>query len=361
MAAKSKEEAIVLALRVMDLLKADDAPKVEQLSDQDQWQSYKVSVDGRALLVRSSSKERCAAAHFYATTAARYVPDLRPKILGYDAARGILVEGWLDPGEYKSMAQEMLHEDTRHGWSTPFDTDESSEVDFKDLLQNVGGLIGKIHAGTGFVQFRSAAKALAAQIKPPETFSRAASAHPHLANRLRGIAEQSAGVEPVLLHGCLSPSSVMFGKQHFDEEHFGEVHVAIIGPDHVASGDPALDLAHMMAHLFVASVHKGTSIFVEIAGEFHAGYARAIETLDKLPIMYRAGPLSVAFMLAFLEDEQISSLLTHREKEDILEFSQWWLDRRDYTLGQVRYALWDAVEGSVDWRKTFESLLRADE
>ena len=97
------------------------------------------------------------------------------------------------------------------------------------------------------------------------------------------------------------------------------------------------------------------------AGAFHGGYARAIEGLDKLSIMHRAGPLSAAFMLAILEDEQVSSFLTPQDKEVILDFSQWWLGRRDYTLGQVRYALWDAVEGAIDWRATFESLPRADE
>lgn len=182
---------------------------------------------------------------------------------------------------------------------------------------------------------------------------RAASAHPHLANRLRGIAEESARVEPVLLHGCLSPSSVLFS----DED------VAIISSNHSASGDPAVDLAHMMAHLFVAAVHRGSSILVTSAGAFHLGYARTFEGLDKLSIIYRVGPLSVAFILALVEDEQISALLDLRDKEDILGFSQWWLGRRDYTLGQVRYALWDAVDagGVIDWRKTFELLPRAND
>jgi hypothetical protein len=370
MAGTLTEEDVVRALRAMALLKADDAPKVEPLSDHDQWQTYKViTADGHPLLVRTSDKGRCAAAHFYATTAVQHVPDLRPKVLGHDAERGILVEEWLDPHEFKSLAQELLHEKTRHGWSTPFRPDEFSEVDFKNLLQHMGGMIEKIHAGTGFVQFRNVAKA-ATRANPSDIFLLVANAHPHLASHLREIVEQSVGVEPVMLHGCLSPNSVLFSEEDV---------IAIISPDRIASGDPALDLAHMMAHLFIASVHRGTSIFVEMAGEFSAGYvwaikpldpsiiyrgdphayAESLEALDKLPIMYRAGPLSVAFMLALLEDEQISSVLDARDKEDILEFSQWWLDRRDYTLGQVRYALWEAVEGAIDWREEFESLPRA--
>ena len=110
MADRLTEDAIVLALKAMALLKADDAPKVELLLDQDQCQTYKVCADGRQLLVRSADKASCAAAHFYATAAARHVPDFALKILGHDAERGILVEEWLDPGEYKSLAQEVLQE-----------------------------------------------------------------------------------------------------------------------------------------------------------------------------------------------------------------------------------------------------------
>lgn len=354
MAGTLKEEVIVLALEAMTLLKADDAPKVELLSDQDECQTYKVSADGRPLLVRSSNKGSCAAAHFYATTAARHVPDFRPKVLGCDVERGILVEEWLDPGEYKSLAQELLQESTSDGWSTPFRADEFSQIDFESILYDAGEKIGKIHTGTrGFAQFGGDVKALATHAEPPETYLRAARAHPHLANRLRGIAEQSARVEPVLLHGRLSPSSVLFTEEH----------AAIISSGHIASGDPALDFAHMMAHLFVVCVHRVSSILVTSAGAFHSGYASTIEALDKLSIMHRAGPLSVAFMLAFLEDEQIGSFLTLEDKEVILDFSQWWLGRRDYTLGQVRYALWDAVEagGVIDWREKFESLPRANE
>jgi hypothetical protein len=354
MAGTLKEEAIVLALKAMTLLKADDAPKVELLSDQDQCQTYKVCADGPPLLVRSSDKGSCAAAHFYATTAARHVPDFQPRVLGYDEKRGILVEEWLDPAKYKSLAHELLPESARIGWSTPFRADKFSEVDFDGILQGVGENIGKIHTGTrGFVQVGNDVKALAAQAEPPETYLRAARAHPQLANRLRGIAETSARVEPVLLHGRLSPGSVLFSE---------EQHVAIIGPDHFACGDPALDLARMMAHLFLASVHHVSSILVEKAGYFHSGYAGNIEGFDKLSIMHRAGPLTVAFMLALLEDEQASSFLEPFDRELILEFSLWWLGRRDYTLGQVTYAMWSAAEQcGVNWREKFESLPRADE
>jgi hypothetical protein len=207
------------------------------------------------------------------------------------------------------------------------------------------------------VPFAGGVKPLTRQDKPFETLLRAAKLHPHVANRLGAVAEQSERGETVLLHGCLSPGSVLFNQNMFSEDH-----VAIISSHHSASGDPAVDLAHMMAHLFVAAVRGGSSILVTSARGFQAGYAQTIEGLDKLAIMYRAGPLTVAFMLGLLEDPQISGLLDDRAKQDILDFSQWWLGRRDYTLGQVGYALWDAVDlGVIDWREKFKSLPRAND
>ena len=350
MADRLTEDAIALALKAMALLKADDAPTIEPLFGQDQWQSWTVCVDGRSLLVRQADTESYAAADFYATTAARHVPDFAAKVLGHDAERGILVEEWPDAGEYKSLAREVLQE-LSAGLATPFRDDEVGYVDLESLLWWVGEKIGTIHTGTrGFVPAGNDASAPATQAGPPEAYWRAARTHPHLANRLRGIAEASARIEPVLLHGRL-PGSILFGGYHH----------AITGPDRIASGDPAIDLAQMMAHLFVASVRQGSSILVTSAGAFHKGYASTIEGFDKLAIMYRAGPLAAAFMLAFLDDEQVSPFLKPKDKEVILDFSLWWLARRDYTLGQVRSAVWDVAEGVVDWRPEFESLPRADE
>lgn len=358
MAGTVQEETLGVALEAMGLSKLSDIQKVERLSDDDQCRIYKVYVDGRALLVRSSSKDGCAAAHFYATTAARCLPNFRPKVLGYDVERGILVEEWLDPGEYKSLAHQLWHEPTSDGWSTSFSADEFRGVDFESTLSDAGQKIGRIHSATrGLAPFAGGVRPLTRQDKPFEILLRAAKLHPHVANRLGAVAEQSERGETVLLHGCLSPGSVLFNQDMFSEDH-----VAIISSHHSASGDPAVDLAHMMAHLFVAAVRGGSSILVTSARGFQAGYAQTIEGLDKLAIMYRAGPLTVAFMLGLLEDPQISGLLDDRAKQDILDFSQWWLGRRDYTLGQVGYALWDAVDlGVIDWREKFKSLPRAND
>ena len=113
MADRLKEDAIVLALKAMALLKADDAPKVELLLDQDRCQTYKVCADGRRCWCDRQTKE--AALPPISTQRPQPVTCRTSwlKILGHDAERGILVEEWLDPGEYKSLAQDVLERERR--------------------------------------------------------------------------------------------------------------------------------------------------------------------------------------------------------------------------------------------------------
>jgi hypothetical protein len=126
------------------------------------------------------------------------------------------------------------------------------------------------------------------------------------------------------LHGNLSPAAI-----EFDEEEavwFGAA-------GWTAVGDPALDLARLMGHLCVMSVHRGSCIMLsDIAGPLHAGYLRSVAPHEKRPLAYRAGPLTVAVVL---ELAGTAPYLQPQMREDLQEFAQFRLARRDYTLGQV--------------------------
>jgi hypothetical protein len=343
MVGKQHEDAILQALQALALATGSDAIELEPLSSTDLGRTYKVSMPGRLVCVKTSGNG--AAAHLYAMTAAKHVPDFLPKPLGFDAERGILVEEWLDPDTFKSLEVELQEGPASWGWSTPFPGDD--ERDLESVLQFAGETIGTVHAATaGLTRRGDIASDSATRLLLPAAYWRALRAQPRLASCLGGIAEKSARVEPVLLHGCLSPSSVLFSLEQ----------IAIVGADHMASGDPAFDLAHMMAHLFLASVRQTSCTLLTSAGYFHGGYFRSIAGLDRLSIMHRAGPLSVACMLALIDDEP---RLDDRDRQDIYDFAEWWLGRRDYTLGQVRTALWFAIDGNDGlWREKFDSLPR---
>jgi hypothetical protein len=126
-------------------------------------------------------------------------------------------------------------------------------------------------------------------------------------------------------------------------------------------GDPAFDLAHMMAHLFLASVHRRSDILLTASGSFHGHYSRTVSSPEKAPLMYRAGPLSAALLLAFVQCDEMHSYLSVEHRTDVTDFAMWWLERSDYTIGQVRSALWTAIdmgfnEKCIDWRKEFSAI-----
>ena len=174
MAGTLKEEAIVLALKAMSLLNADDAPKIEPLADQDQCQTYKVCAGGRPLLVRASNKGNCAA-HFYATTAARHVPDFRPKVLGYNAERGILVEEWLALANTNPWRKNCCRNRRAMGGRHPSVRASSAKSTSNRSFTAWGKKSGKFTPGQrASCNAGSDGKALATQAEPPETYLRAA-------------------------------------------------------------------------------------------------------------------------------------------------------------------------------------------
>jgi hypothetical protein len=346
---KQHEDAILQALLALGLATASDAIELELLSRADLSRAYKVRLAGRSLFVKASGN--AAAVDLYRQTATHHVPDFRPKTLGFDAHRNILVEEWLDPEQFKSLAADLLQQPASYGWSTPFHGGD--DCDLEPVLHSVGETIGKIHSATaGLARRGDITQDSATRLMLPAAYWRLLRAQPRLTNCLPRMAEKSARVEPVLLHGCLSPSAVLFSLDQ----------VAIGGGDHMASGDPAFDLAHMMAHLFLASVRQHSCTLLTSAGYFHGAYSKSIAGLDGPSIMYRAGPLAVAFMRALIEDPQKNTFLSDRDRQGICDFAEWWLGRRDYTLGQVRTALWFSIDGNDElWRAEFDALPRAND
>jgi aminoglycoside phosphotransferase (APT) family kinase protein len=352
---------VVKALVDMALITSADTPKTELISEDKSHTTFKVEANGRTFLVRISQTDRCAAEHFYMKTAADLVPKFRPQVLGFDGKAGVLVHEWLDPREYKSLGQELFFEEFNgsYSWSTPFHAEpDDNGVAFDQPLRAAGEWIGRIHSQT--VGMRPPAPLRRAwpprKNMPGQEYWRILKASfPKRSDRLDAIADSSAKAELVLLHGKLSPASI----------RFSETNVAIVDADHAAVGDPAFDLAHMMAHLCLASLHRGSCGLLTDVGSFHGGYARSLGGFDKVALMHRAGPLSAALLLALVQTDEVSSYLSVNKRRDLASFAEWWLDRRDYTIGQVRNALWTAIDMGfndklIDWRQLFAAVPRAD-
>jgi hypothetical protein len=148
------------------------------------------------------------------------------------------------------------------------------------------------------------------------------------------------------LHGNLSPAEIEFNE---------DGNVAFGAAAWTAVGDPALDIARLMAHVLVISTHRRSCIMLsDVAGSLHSGYFRSIAPGEKRPLANRTGPLTTAFLK---ELAGTAPYLQPQMREDLQEFAHFWLARRDYTLGQVWSALWTAIDmgfhdSQIDWRRT---------
>jgi hypothetical protein len=260
---------------------------------------------------------------------------------------------------YKSLQQEILFEEpASHGYSTRFSDDPHDDgIDFEALLLDIGDRVGRIHGESDRLTLSMAQSDFDPLDRTGQHYwEKVSQAIPRFAARLEQFSEEAAQIEATLLYGNLSLQSFWFNRN-------GQA--AILDAERAHFGDPAFEVAHMMAHLFLASVHRRSTILLTATGSFHAGYVRATTSFDKVSMMYRAGPMNVALLLAFVLTDDLSSCLSTSSRDDVAAFASWWLDRRDYTLGQVRDALWTAIDmgfnnTSIDWRQKFSQIPRAN-
>jgi hypothetical protein len=170
-----------------------------------------------------------------------------------------------------------------------------------------------------------------------------AASHLKLQNAIMRSLDEVTAIQAAVLHGDLSAKDIELGAEHgeFAKTEWKE------------GGDPAIDLAHVMADLFVLAAHRESCILLTAVGSLHLGYCHDLPDELRVPLAYRAGPLLVAYML---EISQRATYVTEPLRKDLSTFATWWLEREHYTLGQVRDALWTAIDmgfenSLIDWRE----------
>lgn len=278
------------------------------------------------------------------------------------ASRDVEVLDWRKTGQYKCLEQELLFAaEASSGYSTPFVADPvDCGVNLGSVFHYLGDRIARIHKASNSIDL-SNGKSIANRKAQPafdeENWKDAAAAVPRLAARLKEIIEPALVSDTSLILGNLSLESIWFNK---------EEEVAIVDADQVSYGDPAYELAQLAAQLYVASVHHKSCVLLTEVRSFHIAYTRANTDMDEVAIMHRAGPLTAAFMLALVHRPDSSAYLSTTHREEITQFATWWLDRRDYTICQVRSALWTAIDMGfndrvIDWRREFGSFPLAND
>lgn len=226
----------------------------------------------------------------------------------------------------QNLEQQLIASpDAPSGYTTPCDNEIVGES-IEDVLSTIGRMIADFHA----------------MELPTERIQAPCLS---LFGKRETIADQAyehADGKVVPLHGRLSPSDVVLSGSH----------IHLLPGANGAVGDPAVDLAHMMAHLNLLAVARESATLLTAVGSFHSGYARALPEKD-IGLMRRAGPLTARFMQSIAES---AAYLSSQQKDEVGVFCNWWLGRSDYTVGDIRWALWTAIDmgfanSLIDWRQ----------
>jgi hypothetical protein len=241
------------------------------------------------------------------------------------------------------LDQDLIHgPNAGHGY-----TSHTSDMglSLEDLLLRVGHQLSARHRDTVVESLSSEKNGTPTSVIRLQAF---AVSHPELRNAIMRGLDGIAATPSAVLHGDLSAEDILLGAEHgeFADKEWKD------------RGDPAIDLAHLMADLFVLATHRQSCLLLTAVGSLHLGYFRELPDEPRVPLAFRAGPLTAAYML---EISQRATYLAEPMREDLLMFATWWLKRQHYTLGQVRDALWTAldmgfVNGPIDWRQDYAAV-----
>ena len=155
------------------------------------------------------------------------MPEAVPRLLGQDAAAGVLVMAYLDPASHR-----LWKADLREGRADP------------EVARAVGERLVRIHAASANDPDVAAAFAtdrIFYDIRLEPYLVASARAHPDRADALHALVETTARNRRALVHGDVSPKNILIGPQ-------GPV---FLDAECAWYGDPAFDVAFCLNHLLL--------------------------------------------------------------------------------------------------------------
>lgn len=274
---------------------------------------WRVDLPGRSLCVKRALSRLKVAADWQAPVsrnafewawikfAAQHCPDSVPKPLAHDEALGVFAMSFLAPAQHPVWKQQLL------------DGDVSMET-----AHSVGRLLGRLHAASAgrgelAAAFDTGACFHALRLDP--YLLATGRRHLYLAPRLRQLAERTAGIRAVLVHGDVSPKNILVGPK-------GPV---LLDAECAWYGDPAFDLAFCLNHLLLKCLVKPLcqralvgafkalteAYFYEADWELRAGLeARAAELLPALLLARVDGKSPVEYLTLDVQRELVREVST---------------------------------------------------
>ncbi len=250
----------------------------------------KVEADWRAPVERNVFEAR------WLVRAGEAAPGAVPKVLGQDAAAGVLALEWLDPADHPTWKAEML----------------AGRVD-PEFAAAVGDTLGRIHAATALVrrpeiqaEFQTDAIFHAIRLEP--YLAATGRAWPEFAPYLEALLQRTATTRQTLVHGDVSPKNILVGPD-------GPV---FIDAECAWAGDPAFDLAFCLNHLLLKRIPRPEAA-AALAASFRSLAAAYFARVDWEPLAEleaRVATLLPALFLARVDGKSPAEYVTAAADKD---------------------------------------------
>ena len=231
--------------------------------------------------------------------AARAVPALVPRALGYDAASGVLVLEWLDPARFGNWKAQLS--------AGPLTDDVGAGV-----AAALGDRLGAVHAAMSDPARDAAAFAtgdLFGALRLDPYLRVTAGAHPDLAGRLDDLAERTAATGRTVIHGDVSPKNVLVGPD-------GPV---LVDAECATWGDPAFDVAFCLNHLLLKGLWHpdDAAVLARASDALVAGYRSHVAWEDPDELDERVATLVPALALARVDGASPVEYLDDAQRDDV--------------------------------------------
>ncbi len=328
-------ETIVKALRRLQLLPADGAVEGAPLAggvSSDIWRietaagpicakralaKLKVAADWRAPVERNIYEAR------WLGRAGLADARLAPRMLGQDAASGVLALEWLDPADHPVWKAELL----------------AGRVD-PGFAARVGDGLGRIHAATAIArdptvaaEFPTDAIFYAIRLEP--YLAATARAWPSLASQLEDLIQRTAATRLALVHGDVSPKNILIGAH-------GPV---FIDAECAVAGDPAFDLAFCLNHLLLkrAPLPEQAPALAASFRALAAAYLARVDWEEPTDLEARAAGLLPALFLARVDGKSPAEYVTSDADKNRIRQTAIPLIRTPPNRLEAVLAAWDAA------------------
>lgn len=238
--------------------------------------------------------ERGAAEAAWLTFVAEVVPGAVPTVLAYDPVTHAIALEYLDPAHFKNWKLQLM----------------AGDVDL-EVATELGRVLGRIHSASAQTpgldeQFANQEMFESLRIEP--YFLRTTAAVPEAALAIQEVVDGLRSTKRALVHGDISPKNVLAGER-----------VILLDAECATWGDPAFDVAFVLTHLTLKSLHLHAhrDELRGAARELVSSYLAQVDWEDSGEVLARVGRILPALILARVAGASPVEYLSKSERETV--------------------------------------------